>query len=125
MPLFRKKKSETTVQFVPPECRHKYRDFDWYIDERWMYDEYRRKIYDVRVIEPYVCIHCKKRIDKVLFRDNYLLKAEHDALIERLRSEHSQIKPQEVVEDQIADMQLVDREYLEIAQNIFPKRDIL
>ena len=91
-------------------CNHKWKDFSWYITVE---DKVTRSC--VRVYEPYVCIHCKERRDEVIFERWYTWDNERDASIKALQKKYSQIKPIIEVNDEIADFQLVDREYLAIA----------
>ena len=119
MGLFKKKK--TTNEFVPPECDHKYKDFPWYMQYFW----YGQGHGIITIKEPYVCIKCKKRIDKDLWARRYentkrtSFFEEVDKISEQFQD---QLKPEPVVEDMINDMQLVDQEYLTIARSLWPER---
>lgn len=96
----------------PKECNHKYKDFPWYVETtHWS----GSRECEVKVVEPFVCVLCKQRKNVVLqtlTRNNYCWK---DALkfSARIEKEYEQYcKPRPVVEDMIADMQLIDREFL-------------
>ena len=67
----------------------------------------------IKVIEPYVCIFCGERRDKVLASYTGTNYKEGDKLLNELRNRFdNHIKYQEEVEDMINDMLLVDPEYL-------------
>ena len=123
MKLFKKK--EEPEQIKPPECRHKWRDFPWYIDSTY----YTNGVQVAEVVEPYVCIHCKKRKDVTLdsYRWEHLKNYNQGCdLVSSVEETYSgKIKPRAEVEDMINDFQLVDREYLEIAASLFSGRGIL
>ena len=91
-------------------CNHKWKDFSWYIAVE---DTITKSC--VRVYEPYVCIHCKERKDEVIFERWYTWNNERDASIRALQNKYPQIKPIIEVNDEIADFQFVDRQYLAIA----------
>ena len=103
-----KKKEKTDSSY----CNHKYRDFHWYINT--FYDpDYGLYPYGVKVIAHYVCVKCKDRRNEILMERN--LKTSEKAFkcqaeLEKKYPDH--IRPQLLVEDEIKDMQLVDREYL-------------
>ena len=109
MRLFPKKQSkEVEPTFTPPaqKCQHKYQDFPWYLS----YDISDYK-YSISVIEPYVCIYCGERLNKVL--SNYSGDTNGWKHLEKISNRFTnKIYPQEEVEDMINDMVLVDKEYL-------------
>ena len=109
---FKKKKPPSVIE--PPPCKHKWQDFPWIM--RFYYDYNGRKL-EVEIIEPYVCIYCKKRKNKVLIHDWYT--EEDEKSIDRLMDEYREkykdyTEPEAVIEDKISDFQMVDREWLEI-----------
>ena len=117
-----KKKQKTEVKPIEFTCNHKWRDFPWYIKATY-YDSVRR--FELQIIEPYVCIHCKERKDVVLHevvRNNSSWKHVEELLAEceEKYGEHCQSRP--VIEDMIHDMQLVDRQYLKIAESLYPEK---
>ena len=111
-----KKKEQLPELIEPLPCKHKYQDFPWYLS--LSYDAVAEKA-KIAVYEPYVCIYCKKRIDKFLevteYGDvNYKFALE---LLHKRREElGDKVKPQCDVEDMVNDFQLVDREWLELAR---------
>lgn len=114
-----------TPKFVAPPCKHKYRDFPWYLDGTVKDNTVRytsHKTWTVKILEPYVCVHCGHRKDICLATySGYGEDSEKDAL-ERMRFLEArypeQLKDRPVVEDMIMDMQLVDREYLEMMDGL-------
>ena len=106
MGLFTKKKPP--IEQVEKECEHKFQDFPWFLT--WDLDCGR---YIVKVIEPYVCIYCGQRENKVLACYTGTGYQEGQKLLKSLSSRFKDhIKYQEEVEDMINDMVLVDPEYL-------------
>ena len=106
MLFFNKKKKEE-----PEECAHKWMDFDWYITTDHIANSDR---YRVRIMEPYVCVHCKARKDVVLAMSSTPLTArEVEGWIEYHEKQYGdKIKPVALVEDAIHDALLVDRDYI-------------
>lgn len=104
-----------------PSCKHKYRDFPWYL-EGTVRNNNDEKTWTVKIIEPYVCVHCGHRKDICLVTySGYGVDSEKDA-VERMKFLEArypeQLKDRPVVEDMIMDMQLVDREYLEMMDGL-------
>lgn len=97
----------------PLPCEHKWKDFDWYL----IYNIDGRLL-DYTIYEPYVCIHCKERKDIALEHKNIYFDSNKAAYIyiETLNEQYPNIKSRAIVEDEINDAQLVDREYLKIAE---------
>ena len=109
MKFFAKKKVPVaSPEPVEKKCEHKFQDFPWFLTWDLQYNKYT-----IKVIEPYVCIFCGERQDKILasyIGTNY---KEGEKLLIQLRSRFDKhIKYQEEVEDMINDMILVDPEYL-------------
>ena len=111
------KKREPPVRTV---CAHKWQDFDWYLEWEKISDGTGFCVAKYSIIEPYVCIHCKERMDKVLEsrKLSQCTSQQADAFLRDVREHYPQIKDRPVVEDEIADMQLVDRDYLRIARMV-------
>jgi len=114
------------------KCDHKYREFDWYIESSFSVVGHKRGEevgnLDTRIYKPYVCIHCKHRKNVVLKEMTRVGVTWREALEENsvlAKSHADKIRPKPEVEEEIADFQLIDREYLKIAQSLFPDRDIL
>lgn len=109
----KKKKQEQDKKVTPPECHHHWKDFPWYIKSEYSQNGY----FSFHVYEPYVCIYCKKRQDKLLYEfDTFFpdVKKAHKFVNEFEEEHKDRLQDQVITEDEIADMQLVDREYLEI-----------
>ena len=127
---FKKKEPEVAPQSPPEikhECFHKWKDFDWYID--FIYNRYSGRPYgqtEIKIIEPYVCVLCGKREDKILMRYYNDAISEEDARkqLRKITDEHkSFLKSRLQIEDEIADMQHhVDREYLQIMEKLYPHK---
>jgi len=118
MAFFKKKvQSEPPKIQEPPKCTHKFKDFPWYVEYRYYTYEKRFKIV---VYEPYVCVLCGKRIDKELYRyESSGTKKEADELNEAIHGKYSdKIEDRVLIEDEINDLQLVDREYLKFYEMI-------
>lgn len=97
----------------PKECKHKYKDFPWFIalerDERSILERYRLK-----VVEPYVCLLCKQRIDVVLSCVSNVDIDDIDEKIKSIKNRYKdKIEERAVVEDMVNDCQLVDKSFLE------------
>lgn len=118
MGFFTKKKPVTEPSKpVEKKCEHKYQDFPWYLT--WSVNTYD---YTIEVHEPYVCIFCGDRIDKILSR--YTGKGDGQQLIEKLHCRFdNHIKHREEVEDMINDMVLVDPEYLKYYHMLREQQD--
>lgn len=116
------KKSKNTDKPVEFKCNHKWQDFPWYIQATY-FAPYRR--FDLKIIEPYVCVHCKERKDIVLHhveRDNYSWDESENLLDECWEKYGEHCKDRPIIEDMINDMQLVDRQYLEILKSLHPEK---
>lgn len=96
----------------PPKCNHKFKDFPWYMSSVYHLGTDRL---EATIIEPYVCLLCKERKDVLLQRYSHY-EPSHKKADEWLANEIAEFKdrilPKPVVEDMIADTQLVDREFL-------------
>ena len=97
----------------PKECKHKYKDFPWYIEYTPYTDMYGTK-YTVKIKEPYVCLLCGNRIDKTLCSQLNLTKREAEKCIDEFMDIHKdRIQDAAIVEDMVNDCQLVDKSFLE------------
>ena len=103
MGFFTKKKPVTEPSKpIEKKCEHKFQDFPWFLTWDLQYNRYT-----VKIIEPYVCIFCGERKDKVLGTYTGTNRNEGEKLINLLRNRFdNHIKYHEEVED------LVDPEYL-------------
>lgn len=111
---FRREKPGSAEPVKPP-CNHKWKDFDWYLT----YDIIGRSL-KYQIYEPYVCIHCKKRKDISLESGTATTSSYKDALetLNIIKERYPKIKDRAIVEDEINDAQLVDREYLKYASMV-------
>ena len=123
MSFFNRSKKEVSKEFVPPplsppkKCVHKFQDFPWYIEG----EESANTIYNnspwyrLTIKEPYVCIYCGERQDKVLWEITRY--GNHKEAVESLNVINEQfkdrIKHRAEIEDMINDMKLVDPQYLQ------------
>lgn len=118
MGWFNRKSKVEEVKPQKPVCNHKYKDFPWYYEAR--YNTSTRNLV-FKVWEPFVCIHCKERINRLLYERNSHYKSyeEADEYVTQFKAKYAdRMEDEVVVEDMIADMQLVDREYLLIAETL-------
>jgi hypothetical protein len=98
------------------KCRHTWKDFPWYYNATYYRDT---KTLKASIIAPYVCIHCKERTDRLLFEHESYYKSydEANGYVTHFKEKYAEhMADRVVIEDMIADMQLVDREYLQIAE---------
>ena len=118
MGWFNRKSKVEEVKPQKPVCNHKYKYFPWFYEAR--YNTSTREL-TFKVWEPFVCIHCKERINRLLYERNshYKTYEEADDYVTQFREKYADRMEEEViVEDMIADMQLVDRDYLLIAETL-------
>ena len=105
--------------------KHRYKDFKWYIQTQDVV-QYGNRKYIVRVIEPYVCIHCGHRNNETLQSWSLNSRSERDEMVAKIQKRYEdRIGNTLEIEDEIKDMQLVDREYLTIMQQLHPERNIV
>lgn len=119
---FKKKKVDNNPPSQPPPtaCHHKYIDFGWYVSR--ITDSYHGD-YSVEVREPYVCVLCHHREDRVLNRWVYGSEKERDKTAERLLKD-ARIHDALEIEDKIADMQMLDPYYLDAYYKLYPERKV-
>ena len=135
MAFWNHKKTEATVapnkdmlygpDLKKPTCAHKYRDFHWYIEGEYRAHPPGR--FSIRIIEPYVCVWCGDRKNQVLqevVREGTMAsKSEMAEVTKSLMDTYGdKIRPRAFVEDEINDMQLVDRDYLRALALIHPEK---
>ena len=118
MGWFNRKSKAEEVKPQKPVCNHKWKDFPWFYEARYntSYQELTFKVW-----EPFVCIHCKERQNRLLYerKSHYKSYEEADNYVTKFREKYADRMEEEVVvEDMIADMQLVDRDYLLIAETL-------
>lgn len=119
------KKSEKEVKpsFVPPKvCSHKYQDFSWYVDGNY---DYNTEFLTVKIYAPYVCIHCGHRKNVLLTETTRSMPTfkEAEEFYEKFQEPFKEkLKHRAFVEEEINDMILVDRQYIEIYKSLHPER---
>ena len=94
----------------PPPCAHKWRDCEyWYME--FKADD---SVFDYKILEPYICIYCKKREDKALQKGTEIITKSRSAddIIRELYDKFPALRPRAVVADAVNDMLMVDREHL-------------
>ena len=126
MRWFKRKEKAEEIPAIPEyHCSHRWKDFDWYIEGTWQSDS---NTVSMRIIEPYVCIHCKERKNVTLQEatrcDIRSLREAQSEADEWVKLFGDRVKEQAIVEDQINDFQLVDRAALEIARRLDPAAGI-
>lgn len=122
MCFFRKKKK--CIEYTPVSvCDHKYQDFPWYKDSLFVYDKDGDcGTQHLKIFKPYVCIHCKERKDVLIYECKRVRLSLEDAefWIDNITETFKdKLKRRPIVEEMIYDMQLVDREYLRIAAELY------
>lgn len=135
MAFWNRKKTEATItpnkdmlygpDLKKPVCAHKYRDFHWYIEGE--YYAHPSDMFSIRIIEPYVCVWCGDRknqiLQEVVRRGDMASKSEMVEIAKSLMDTYGdKIRPRAFVEDEINDMQLVDRDYLRALALIHPEK---
>lgn len=123
MGFFNRSKKEPAKQYVPEfappplkKCNHKFQDFPWYIEgEENNGISTGAQWYHLTIKEPYVCIYCGERQDKVLWEitryGNHKEAVQAlDDINERFKD---RIRHRAEIEDMINDMQFVDPQYLQ------------
>lgn len=95
----------------PKECDHKWQDFPWYIEANYFSDT---QVFKCKVVEPYVCVHCKERRDKVLesYTRQFSMEEASDFVTKLQDMLGNKILNRIEVEDKINDFIMVDRDYL-------------
>lgn len=110
--FFNKNKNNNSIPFVAPaeKHEHKWRDFSWYQISKW-----RDGYYDVYIYEPYVCVTCKERKNVELLHEcGYCTFKNFNDVIKRILSPYAnRLKPRAVVEDEVNDAILVDKEFVD------------
>ena len=113
--------TSTTTTPTKPACSHKYRDFHWYV-EGTVYSTN----FNMKLVEPYVCVWCGHRKNIVLQEFYQECQNPRHEMVEITKSlidtYGDRIQPRALVEDEINDMQLVDRDYLRALAVIHPEK---
>ena len=123
MGLFNRSKKENAnaKEYIPTppqkQCNHKFQDFPWYAEgeehgnNAYGFDNW----YHLTIKEPYVCIYCGERQDKVLWEITRYgsHKEAVEALDDICEKFKDRIRHRAEIEDMINDMKLVDPQYLQ------------
>lgn len=120
MGLFnRKKKGADITEILPIAHEHTWKDMPWYM-KTW-YDSGQR-IAGYSIIEPYICISCGERKDKVLEKTEWtnINSREREEEYENIHKKYkAYLRPQAVVEDMINDILLVkDANHLDMIERL-------
>ena len=106
-----KKKEEviTPIPIVNMGCDHKWMDFPAYIES-----DYNERSYSIKVLEPYVCIFCKKRKNEIIAQERGECRNPKQKIkeLEKQFESYDIVAPRIIVEDMVKDFQNVDRNYL-------------
>lgn len=120
---FKKKKAAP-----PPPCNHKWKDFDPYVEASWdvssRYAGKERGDLHMLLIEPYVCVWCKKRENRVLVQAHWfdITEDAREAHILHWEDQYGDlIKPKGKVEDKVQDFIMLDPPYLEAYDRLHPQ----
>lgn len=113
--FFKKKIAPPTV------CNHKWKDFPWF--DVYGHDSLTGK-YFFRIMEPYVCIKCKERRDKMLMQFTSNSMEERDLTLAEYKKKYKEkLLDMAEVEDMVQDEILVDREYLKLLEQLEKPED--
>lgn len=118
-----RKQVEEQPIIEPAPCKHKWKDFKWYIDVK-LDGNYTKYNYGVCIYEPYVCVHCKERKDVELSTQWFpSIEKARGYLTEICEKYEDYLGDKVIIEDEIHDMQLVDREYLDAYEKLVQMRN--
>lgn len=137
--IFKKRKgSQSEAPSLPvPECIHTWKDFPWYMTEKWEENiengpqnhfdyNYPRGNLTLIIFEPYVCAHCHERKDVRLsncVQYNIPFNKTDEVIKQFTEKYKGYIQPVAVVEDMINDFIYVDREKLDILNKLRQKKE--
>lgn len=99
-------------------CNHKWKDFKWYIEATYYSCN---NSFNIKIIEPYVCIYCKERKNVILKEHNSERCNQREAnniYNDWAKRYSGNLEDRAIIEDKINDMTLVDREYLELYDSV-------
>lgn len=118
--LFFKNKNKKETEEA--QCCHKYKDFPWYIESNIYHHDNRKIIdYEIYLIEPYVCIKChdRKNITLNTMEGKYTTYEKYLEQLQAVQEKYKDhIKERPEIEDMINDMIFVDKEYLDLYDQI-------
>ena len=113
-PFSKKKKKDTVFQMAHT---HTWKDMPWYMEE---YYNPKEKTAEYSIIEPYICITCGERENKVLERQSWtgISVSERERIYEEVRNKYKKyLKPRAIIEDMINNILLVkDPNYLNMVE---------
>lgn len=123
MKLFQRKKeqikNELHIEFKEPKHECIMKDFPWYM-QIWYSGQDKTAGY--RIIEPYVCVECGKREDKILESLEWtnINADEREKSFKEIRERYKKyLKPKAVVEDMINDVLMVkDPDHLQMIEKL-------
>jgi hypothetical protein len=102
--------SPSTIVEKPKEHKHHWQDFPPYIT----YD-IDNSYYDIKIVEPYVCLDCKERKDEVLTqitaKGSHCYKEGMNQIQQLKEKYYGFIQDRLIVEDKIKDIINIDSEY--------------
>lgn len=117
--MFFKKKIQASVEIKTIVCNHKWKDFGiTSLTTHLSNGEYRLTVY-----KHYACIWCKEYKEVLLNTDWCKTKEILETKIVLVKEIHK-IEYKSAIMERIADFQLIDKEYLEIARQLHPDRGI-
>lgn len=122
MLFFKNKNKKDTKEMKEVQCCHKYKDFPWYIETNIYHYDTRKIIdYEINLIEPYVCVKCHDRKNITLNTMNGK-RTTYEKYLQQLQAVQEKykdkIKERPEIEDMINDMIFVDREYLNLYEEV-------
>ena len=110
----------------PKPCQHMWRDFPWYMEcERFLTSK-GEPAFSYSIYEPYVCVICGERVDKLLARQSLTFGSRkgREAYIREIENRYrGKLRPRAEVEDMINDQQLVDRQKLYFFDRIHVQKE--
>lgn len=121
MGIFNRKKKEEEVPTPTFEFKHEhtFKDFPWYMETGYDGSVHTA---EYRIIEPYVCITCGERINKVLEKNSWngISVEAREKEFNKARNRYKKyLKPRAVVEDMINNVLLVkDPQRLEMLEKM-------
>ena len=98
---------ETIIDIVAPKHEHTWKDMPWYMEIE--YDGGAKRA-SYQIIEPYLCITCGERKNKILETESWehIDSDTREQYYKEIRKRYKDyLKPRAVVEDMIANIQMV------------------
>lgn len=102
-----KKRANTNSEIPELPHQHVFKDMPWYMEIQYNGEH---KTAGYRIIEPYICVTCGERIDKVLEREDWsnITVGDREKYFQKVRNRYKKyLKPRAVVEDMINNILLV------------------